>query len=82
MAQTVSDVPPSDHSEDESYPKSFPIEDSIKLIWTTLSQIQIQAQLARSSPQATRIMEGVFVILQTVLDIAKDGNQLLSILIP
>ena len=77
MATTVSDVPISDHpisdhSEDESCPKSSPIEDSIKLIWTTLSQIQ--AQLTRSSPQAARIMEGVFVILRTVLDIAKNDN--------
>ena len=41
------------------------------MIWETIKAFQ--SQLAETSPQAARILEGVFVILRTVIDIANDG---------
>ena len=46
-------------------------KDSITMIWETI--MAFQSQLAETSPQAAQILEGVFVILQTVIDIAKGG---------
>ena len=46
-------------------------KDSITMIWETIKAFQ--SQLAETSPQAAKILEGVFVILRTVIDIANGG---------
>ena len=46
-------------------------KDSITMIWETIKAFQ--SQLAETSPQAAKILEGVFVILRTVINIANGG---------
>ena len=48
-------------------------KDSITMIWETIKAFHFQSQLAETSPQAAKILEGVFVILRTVIDIANGG---------
>ena len=73
--QTVSaaSLPDCSEGKDKPHsPKSPPVQESVKLIWTTISKLQ--QKLAKTSPQAARIMDGVFVMLQKVIDIANDAE--------
>ena len=71
--ETVSTSFQPDPNEDNQSPTPQPsISESVNVIWTTIKTVQTQLQV--TNPQAARIMEGIFVILQTVIDIDNNAS--------